>query len=386
MLSKSLWRIALFLASSASTVALPSPPSSATSRPSHQTPSGTPSRTPSSSASHKATPSSTGFAVIETEIDGVIIGCTASTLLKVTGATGVITSTLCQGTPTPITTYQDEWNSWESLVSALVPITAPADGCEIVTPVQGFGTQYCTCGGGDTTSASSVPTAIALSSTKLTTVCSTPNAIPTAWIEVPQIALPEFQPGGLDLLWTEPPSSNCTNLNEPDPLCWDALDMDGFIQWWWGEYKSICNSYPAYRGVGDCFVNIMTDIGPMNCSALHSDPTCKSPESGKFGAYPWNNVRIFYATWSVFNIYGFFLDYYNTMGDISSIASDSVGDIAKIVNAPDTTNVGLNDVLSALSFGLAFLSAPEGAPAWFGTLLVSSHRITYAHESNLTNL
>lgn len=376
MVPMSLRRIALLLALSASTVALPSAPSTHASRTSHRTP----SRTPSSSASYRATPTSSGYAVIETLVDGVVIGCTSSTLLKVTGATSVITSTLCQGTPTPITTFQDEWSSWQSLVSAVAPVTAPVNGCKIVTPVQGAGsTQYCTCGGGHTASASSVPTAIALSSTSLTTVCSTPNAIPTGYIEVPQIALAEFQPGGLDLLWTDPPISPCTDMGKPDPLCWDLLDMDEFVQWWWGEYESICEGYPAYHGFGDCFVNLMTADSPMNCSALHSDSQCTQPSSGEYGKYPWNSMRIFYASLSIFNIHGFFHDYYATIGDISSIASDSVGEIAKIVQPPETSNVALNDVLTALAVGLAFLSAPEGAPAWFGMLLVSSHGIAYAY-------
>jgi hypothetical protein len=162
--------------------------------------------------------------------------------------------------------------------------------------------------------------------------------------------------------------------------------MDGFLQWWWGEYESTCNKTSAYHGFGDCFVNIMTDIGPSNCSIIDAHETCKSPSSGIFEKYPWNYVRIFYATWSVFNINGFFSDYHSTIGGVSSIASGSIANIAKIVQPADNTNVELNDVLSVLSFGLAFLSAPEGAPAWFGTLLVSSHRIACAYGSNLNNL
>lgn len=79
--------------------------------------------------------------------------------------------------------------TWEARVSSLAPVSAPALGCAIGTDeLDGSNTQYCTCAGVETASASRVSTILGFASGELTTVCNTgPGSLPTGYVEVPAV-------------------------------------------------------------------------------------------------------------------------------------------------------------------------------------------------------
>jgi hypothetical protein len=220
----------------------------------------------------------------ETELDGVIAGCTSTSILRITGAGGVTTSTICAGAPAPLTTLMDVWSSWQGVVSQAAPVTAPDDGCSIVHPQDG-GTQYCTCGSGG--KASSVSTMLGFSSMNLTTVCATPGVLPTGYVQVPPIANVDEQPSGVDLIWTDPPTAQCDYGTDPSAACWKILNMDAYVKWWDKAFEGQCGSH---GGFSDCFWENMAPNNPSNCTGIGSD--CKDVDWSGF-QNEWNGVRDF---------------------------------------------------------------------------------------------
>jgi hypothetical protein len=147
--------------------------------------------------------------------------------------------------------------------------------------------------------------------------------------------------------WTVDPTGPCADPSHPDASCWDTLNMAGFVDWWWGEYEHLC----AGAGFGDCFYDKQTPYSPALCSQLNSNPACTQPKWDDFKNKTWNAARTFYTAWNIWNMNGFYHDYYTTIGDSSSIASDSIGKIAGIIDpvkASILIRILLNFVLTLL--------------------------------------
>jgi hypothetical protein len=253
------------------------------------------SAAPSSTTTNSAS-QTTSFITTETNLAGAVIGCTSvSTLLITDGDTHSVSSSLvCIGAGVPLSTDGGAASSWGGQVSSLVPVSAPATGCSTLTPQPG-GTQdsglYCTCaGGGESTSAppSSVPTILGFSRGTLTTACSTVSALPTDYVEVPQIALDIGNSNQTQ--WTLPPSGDCVNGEVLNPLCWAALDLDEYVSWWMSAFKNNCENQPF----AVCFFIASggTGLSPSNCNLENNE--CIAPAWDDFKG-KWNGVRNFYV-------------------------------------------------------------------------------------------
>jgi hypothetical protein len=129
----------------------------------------------------------------------------------------------------------------------------------------------------------------------LTTACDTgAGSLPTDYVEVPAI---NEANGGKDL-WALPPSDdvggNCANGEVLDPRCWDALDMDDYVKWWWGAFQHDCD---GKTGFAQCFYIASTSLSPADCSNFGTP--CGYPSWGSFKG-TWNDVRNFYVAVSDF--------------------------------------------------------------------------------------
>jgi hypothetical protein len=171
-----------------------------------------------------------------TNMAGIVQVCTKFKTQTINGKS----TEICIGAGGGISTVTSIYTSWQSEASALAPITAPSSGCANFTSADGADQRmYCTCAGSGGKSASQVNTILGFSSGTMTTACNTgAGSLPTGYVEVPDILQSNAIHGEA---WATPPaaavSGNCTNANTLDPRCWDALDMDEYVKWWWGAFK-----------------------------------------------------------------------------------------------------------------------------------------------------
>ncbi|KAI9845506.1 MAG: hypothetical protein M1837_004845 [Sclerophora amabilis] len=71
--------------------------------------------------------------------------------------------------------------------------------------------------------------------------------------------------------------------------------------------------------------------------------------------------QVHYVVYNIYKINRFFTTWFYATLFAKSQASDSITNIIQTINPPEKTNVLLNDILSALIAGLAFVSTPGGA-------------------------
>ncbi|KAF4628775.1 hypothetical protein G7Y89_g9378 [Cudoniella acicularis] len=89
----------------------------------------------------------------------------------------------------------------------------------------------------------------------------------------------------------------------------------------------------------------------------------------------WNGIRNFYVAWNIFNINAFYSNYYNAISDASQIATDNLGTIITIIDPVQDTNVFANDLLTALSVGLAFIPEVEGEAQITKAIVTASEQV-----------
>lgn len=230
----------------------------------------------------------------ETNNAGAVNGCTSTSLIPYTDSNNVAsTDTICVGGRFPISTNANAASSYAALVSSLVPVSVPDSGCAIGTKHDGSNEGYCTCAGSGKASASSVSTILAYSSGNLTTVCNTGAvSVPTNYVEVPEI---KTEPSDAQHpIWADAPSDavagNCTQADILDARCWEALQMDAYVKWWWGAFNGSCEG----TQFAQCFYKLMTPYSPSDCSILAVDAPCKQPAWIDFKDQ-WNGVRNAYV-------------------------------------------------------------------------------------------
>jgi len=241
------------------------------------------------STSSKPTTTSYSFVSTETDNAGHVRDCTALSTIK--GDGGKALATVCDGPGIIESTNTVLLNSWTSGLSTILSASAPSDGsCIVATSRDGSGNQYCTCGGGGSASASMQSTKLAYSRGTLTTAC---NTVPTGYVEVPEIN----EANGAKEFWAKPPSDavagNCTTGEKIDSRCWEALDLEEYVDWWWGAFQHNCDD----SAFAECFYIAMTPYAPYDCSTLHPNGHCvgTAPKWSDFSG-KWNDVRNFYVT------------------------------------------------------------------------------------------
>ena len=180
------------------------------------------------------------FLSTDTDNAGHVYGCTSLSSRLHTSGASVSTEAWCVGGGPYLSTVTAAASSWASKISAIQPISAPASGCATGTKQDGSGEVYCTCAGGADPSASppsSVGTILGFSSGTLTTACATAGALPTGYVEVPPI---NYESGKKDF-WALPPEASvgkCTSGEVLDPQCWESLNLDLYVKWWWPAFKN----------------------------------------------------------------------------------------------------------------------------------------------------
>ena len=250
--------------------------------------------TVTSAASASGTTAGPKIVFTETNNAGAINGCTSTSLVPYTDSNNVAsTDTVCVGSRFPISTNSKIASSEAAIVSSLVPVAVPDQGCAIGTKHDGSNQGYCTCAGSGSASASSVSTILAYSSGNLTTVCNTgAGSVPTNYVEVPEIKTEDIT--AQHPIWANSPTDavagNCTSADILDARCWEALNMDDYVKWWWGAFNSTCEG----TQFAECFYKVMTPYSPSDCSILAVDGPCRQPAWADF-KNNWNGVRNAYV-------------------------------------------------------------------------------------------
>lgn len=186
----------------------------------------------------------------------------------------------------------------------------------------------------------------------ITTLCATPSALPTGFVEVPAIAWDETGDGN-EIMWNTPPLDPCTDGNVVNAECWEMLNMSEYVEWWWPVFKDHCDGQPFT----ECFFIAMTDMAPTNCTVI--EDSCQKPDWAHF-KNQWNGVRNFYLAYTIWRMNDFFYTYSLALAAAEATAGLMIGNIVQITDPIKTTNVALDDVLEALSVGLAFLPGVTG--------------------------
>lgn len=268
------------------------------------------------------------------------------------------TDTAC-ATGVPISTVPSIASSWYSRTHVTTApwqtsVTKPATGCATVTMTDGTD-NFCYCADGMIKGLQ-----LGISSTTSTTACS--GAMPTGFKSVPM-------PGKSSPKWANPPTDDaCKSGKVLDASCWEKLDMSNYVTAWWNTFNTTCEGQPF----SECFYYSATKYSPSKCSILNSNPACALPKWDDFEDQ-WNGIRNFYVAvslsysskiinftadytqWNIWKVNQFFLNYYTAIGLAQTTATDRLGGIVTLIDPIKKTNVGLNDVLTALSTGLAFL-------------------------------
>lgn len=112
--------------------------------------------------------------------------------------------------------------------------------------------------------------------------------------------------------------------------------------------------------------------GSTNCTDFSNPFYCRQPGCRDYES-TWNGLRNFYVAvslilgsvtvphtdfrhqWNIYTINKFVTAYYNAPSTASSTASDNVESIVSIIDPVSKTNVKLNNILTALSVGLALI-------------------------------
>lgn len=157
--------------------------------------------------------------------------------------------------------------------------------------------------------------------------------------------------------WADRPAG----INPINPTCWNQLGISQYITTWWSNNNAKCS---AGQSFAQCFLGTI-ELGDSDCIGITS-ATCPPPNWVSFQNQKLT-VKDFYVAYNIHSVWEFFNSYYAAIGNARSAATDSVAAIVSMLDPPQEANGSLNDILTALSFGLSFL-APSAGPI-IGTVL-----------------
>ena len=133
-----------------------------------------------------------------------------------------------------------------------------------------------------------------------------------------------------------------------DPSCWQTLDMTQYTKDWWTKNSPDC----AGLGFSTCFLG-KHNLGTHDCTGMRPG-ACPTPDPPSDGT-----AQDWYILYNIYSINQVFNSLYTAIGNANTLASESVGAIVTLLDPPKTTNVLLNDLLTALNAGLGLIPGPE---------------------------
>ena len=146
--------------------------------------------------------------------------------------------------------------------------------------------------------------------------------------------------------------ANCQNpggLNGIASSCWDTLGMTQYTQDWWTKNSAAC----AGLGFSTCFLELH-NLGTRDCTGIKPG-ACPVPDAPKNGS-----AQDFYILYNIYSINQVFNSLYTAVGNANTLASESIGAIIELLNPTrPPKNLLLNDLLTALSAGLALIPGAE---------------------------
>ena len=99
-------------------------------------------------------------------------------------------------------------------------------------------------------------------------------------------------------------------------------------------------------------------MGQLDCVGITSGK-CPPPSWLEFEHNNYT-AQDFYIVYNIYSVWSFFNGYYTAIGNARSAATDNIGAIVVLLDPPKQTNGLLNDILTALSVGLSFVSVEAG--------------------------
>ena len=189
---------------------------------------------------------------------------------------------------------------------------------------------------------------LAVSGTTSTTYCATGGPLPTGYAQVP------YGPGAPKWASDLDPAPPCSNPESPDSSCWAALELDQYVDWWWAANNNTCVN-DLKLGFADCYYALAAKgYSPSTCGQINAVSGCKQPVWSDF-QHLWNAQRAFYVAYNIWNINGFFSNYYSAINAAQGTATTQLQSIVNTLDPVAKTNLALNDILTVLSVGLAFV-------------------------------
>lgn len=159
----------------------------------------------------------------------------------------------------------------------------------------------------------------------------------------------------LPFVFTETKScSDPGGLFPLNPTCWDTLLVEMYLAEWSVLHSPTCQPGTPFA---QCFLETL-DMGDLDCVGITSG-SCPPPSWIEFQT---NNISVqeYYIAYNIYSVWSFFNGYYTAIGNARSAATDSIGALVALLDPPKSTNVFLNDILTALSIGLSFVSVDAG--------------------------
>ena len=139
-----------------------------------------------------------------------------------------------------------------------------------------------------------------------------------------------------------------------NPSCWTTLNVGQYVTDWSVNHSATCLPGTPFA---QCFLEFL-DLGDLDCVGITS-ASCPPPSWIEFQANKFN-VEEYYIAYNIYSVWSFFNGYYTAIGNARSAATDSIGAIVALLDPPKSTNVFLNNLLTALSAGLSFVSVDAG--------------------------
>ncbi|KAI9711439.1 MAG: hypothetical protein M1812_007184 [Candelaria pacifica] len=173
---------------------------------------------------------------------------------------------------------------------------------------------------------------------------------------------------------------NCTNGGEYDPLCWDALDLTSWLNEWYST-TPICAATPPIdnrfcRLSEEAWTTTFLRIaqggkGGTGCLLLNSCTNTPSWADLRTDLNETETARYQYVRYAIYSLNFFFTSWHGAMFEALVEAQGLVENIVLTVDPPRTQHVGLSNILTSVSAGLAFLVIPEAAAVSAGAAAVA---------------
>ena len=108
-------------------------------------------------------------------------------------------------------------------------------------------------------------------------------------------------------------------------------------------------------GFSECYYALaVSGYSPSACDEINANTECKQPVWADFQNM-WNGQRAFYVAWNIWNLNGLFSNYYQAIFDAQGTMTTQISSIINIIDPVNPTDTIFDDIMTALSVGLAFI-------------------------------